>query len=122
MTPNAGKTILKSHEKARNLNTATSIPDFSRDFQKLVPKNRRKKASPLQKDCLQGKELNPKTGRCITLKNSRKKKASPLQKDCLQGKCIPPKNSRKKKASPVQKDCPEGKERNPKTGRCIKIK
>jgi serine/threonine protein kinase len=46
------------------------------------------------KPCPEGKEINPKTGRCIKIN---------VQKN-------------------VDAPCPPGKERNPKTGRCIKIK
>jgi hypothetical protein len=65
------------------------------------------------KICPPGKEINPKTGRCINIKK--------------------PKTTQKKKIvlvnSPKQasinaniKVCPPGKEINPKTGRCINIK
>jgi hypothetical protein len=50
--------------------------------------------SSLTKPCPEGKERNPKTGRCVNIKKKTEK----------------------------QKPCPEGKERNPKTGRCINIK
>jgi len=70
------------------------------------------------KDCPEGKVRNPKTGRCITLKNKK------TLKDCPEGKirnektgrCIALKNKK------TLKDCPEGKVRNEKTGRCITLK
>uniref|UniRef100_A0A6C0KBQ2 Uncharacterized protein n=1 Tax=viral metagenome TaxID=1070528 RepID=A0A6C0KBQ2_9ZZZZ len=64
----------------------------------------------LPKVCPEGKVLNPKTGRCIMLKNMKK---SPLKSP----------TSPKKPKSPKQpKVCPEGKVLNPKTNRCILIK
>lgn len=53
------------------------------------------------KACPEGKEINPKTGRCV------KKCASNQERNKDTGKC--------------EKKCPEGKEINPKTGRCVKI-
>jgi serine/threonine protein kinase len=66
------------------------------------------------KPCPDGKELNPKTGRCIKIKT---KKAV----DCPEGKTRNPKTGRcvKNKTQRVR-DCPEDKEINPNTGRCIK--
>jgi len=108
--------------------------------------------SPLKPNiCPEGKELNPKTGRCIKIKTQKKtdttnkKKTSTLKaqtKACPEGKELNPKtgrcikiktqkktdtpNTNKKKTSTNKKAetkaCPEGKELNPKTGRCIKIK
>jgi hypothetical protein len=61
------------------------------------------------KVCPEGKELNPKTNRCINIKK--------------------PKNNTKKNKNDVVepeptniKVCPEGKELNPKTNRCVNIK
>ena len=54
------------------------------------------------KVCPEGKEINPKTGRCI------KKCATNEVRNMDTGKC--------------KKTCPEGKEINPKTGRCVNIK
>jgi hypothetical protein len=53
------------------------------------------------KKCPEGKVLNPKTGRCILIKNAINKNIA-------------------KPKSP--KKCPDGKVLNPKTGRCILIK
>ena len=74
--------------------------------------------------CPEGKMINPKTGRCITIKN---KKITPVKKECPEGKMINPNTGRcitikNKKVTPVKKECPEGKMINPKTGRCITIK
>ena len=80
------------------------------------------KKNSSKKTCPPGKELNPKTGRCINIKI--KKKVS--KKTCPPGKELNPKTGRcinikiKKKVS--KKTCPSGKELNPKTGRCINIK
>jgi hypothetical protein len=101
------------------------------------------------KDCPSGKELNPKTGRCINkckegevrnLDTGRciKIKLKLKSKDCPSGKELNPKTGRcvnkckegevrdkitgkclKIKPKLKSKDCPSGKELNPKTGRCI---
>jgi len=60
----------------------------------------------LTKTCPEGKELNPKTGRCIKIKTQKIKKVK----------------TPKVKLEKIPKICPEGKEINPKTGRCIKVK
>jgi hypothetical protein len=60
-------------------------------------------ASPRTKSCPEGKELNPKTGRCVKTKTQKVKLV-------------------KVKLKSLEKSCPEGKELNPKTGRCVKIK
>jgi len=67
--------------------------------------------------CPPGKEINPKTGRCIKAKPV-KDKTGP----CPAGKERNPKTGRCIKAKPVKdktEPCPAGKERNPKTRRCI---
>jgi hypothetical protein len=66
---------------------------------KSPPKPIVKPKSP--KKCPEGKVLNPKTGRCILIKNANAAANKPLK-------------------SP--KKCPEGKVLNPKTGRCILIR
>jgi hypothetical protein len=98
----------------------------------------------MTKSCPQGKEINPKTGRCVKIKTQKvkisKKKMEELEqkhKTCPQGKKINPKTGRcvkiktqkvkisKKKMEKLEqrhKTCPEGKEINPKTGRCVKTK
>jgi hypothetical protein len=60
-------------------------------------------ASPRTKSCPEGKELNPKTGRCVKTKTQKVKIV-------------------KVKLESLEKRCPEGKELNPKTGRCVKTK
>jgi hypothetical protein len=75
---------------------------------KKPPKSPKSPKSPKlensTKKCPEGKELNPKTGRCIMIKKAKaaKNKSPKLE------------NSTKK--------CPEGKVLNPDTGRCILIK
>ena len=59
------------------------------------------KVEAVVKACPEGKELNPKTGRCVKVKTQKVKKTKKVEK---------------------QKACPEGKEINPKTGRCVKVK
>lgn len=58
----------------------------------------RKKTPEKKKSCPIGKMLNPKTNRCVKIKNNNK-------------------NNIKKK-----KSCPDGKILNPKTNRCVKNK
>jgi len=58
------------------------------------------------KDCPEGKEINPITGRCV------KKCKNDEKRDLKKGKCV--------KIKLKNKDCPEGKEINPITGRCVK--
>jgi 23S rRNA U2552 (ribose-2'-O)-methylase RlmE/FtsJ len=92
---------------------------------------KRKSLSPKRKSpspCPSGKELNPKTGRCVT-------KCAPNQVRNEKGRCVKKSDSPKRKSpsskrkspspkrkspSPKRKSpCPSGKELNPKTGRCI---
>ena len=84
-------------------------------------------ASSITKSCPPGKEINPKTGRCIKIKTQKVKKVKiPKVKTSKQKVVI--KLEPEIKLEPVKeleqrpKICPEGKEINPKTGRCIKIK
>jgi hypothetical protein len=88
------------------------------------------------KPCPEGKEINPKTGRCIQIKTQKAiapSKTKTKTNACPEGKEINPKTGRcikiktqKAIAPPKAKTktnaCPEGKEINPKTGRCIKTR
>jgi hypothetical protein len=76
------------------------------------PKSPPKPLKPpkLPKVCPEGKVLNPKTGRCIMLKNI---KNLPLKS---------PTSPKKPKQPKQPKVCPEGKVLNPKTNRCILVK
>ena len=92
-----------------------------------------------EKECPEGKVLNPLTNRCINIKTINKLAKNPLSKmdkKCPEGKVLNPKTGRciKKEnflkaaininmpqgVKPEPKKCPEGKVLNPKTGRCIK--
>jgi hypothetical protein len=77
-----------------------------------------KRVSP--KNCPEGKEINPKTGRCIKIKPFKPVKPVKPVKSVKQVKPVKP----AKPVKPVKpaKVCPEGKVINPKTGRCIKVK
>jgi DNA polymerase beta len=70
------------------------------------------------KICSDGKVINPKTGRCIKMKDVKQ------QHICADGKVINPKTGRciKMKDVKQQRICTDGKVINPKTGRCIKMK
>lgn len=82
------------------------------------------------KPCPDGKEMNPKTGRCInTCKPGYKRNADfncvkDTVGDCPEGKVRNPVTGRcvMAKVDRTAEPCPEGKVRNPKTGRCIKNK
>ena len=67
-----------------------------------------------KKECPDGKEINPKTGRCVKICEAGK------IRDPETGKCI--KNVKNVKNDKPIKVCPEGKILNPITNRCIKIK
>jgi hypothetical protein len=123
-----GKRILIYVCKDAKKNTSTK--DGSGDVAKSV----RKSITKSPKKCPEGKVLNPKTGRCILIKNATKKspKSPKSPKKCPEGKVLNPKTGRciliknATKKSPVlpksPKKCPEGKILNPKTGRCILIR
>ena len=59
------------------------------------------------KECPEGKEINPLTKRCVKICDKDKIRNPET------GKC------EKIKAEKIEKECPEGKEINPKTGRCV---
>ena len=88
-----------------------------------------------EKECPEGKVLNPLTNRCINIKTINKlakNTLSKMDKKCPEGKVLNPKTGRCIKTDnflkanmphgvkPEPKKCPEGKVLNPKTGRCIK--
>ena len=96
-------------------------------------------ASSRSKLCPQGKEINPKTGRCVKVKTKTqkiKKEKIPKVKTpkvktpkVKTPKVKTPKQKAEIKLEPVLepvkqalKSCPEGKELNLKTGRCVKTK
>jgi len=108
-----GKRVLVYVRKDTNAETSgmdKSVSSVSKVPIKVSPKKsplKPLKPLTLPKVCPEGKVLNPKTGRCIMLKNMKK---SPLKS---------PKSPERPKQPKV---CPEGKVLNPKTNRCILIK
>ena len=60
-----------------------------------------------QRDCPEGKEINPLSGRCVKICEKGK------VRDQKTGKCV--------KDVKENEECPEGKEINPLSGRCVKI-
>jgi hypothetical protein len=87
------------------------------------------------KACPPGKEINPKTGRCVAIKVNKSKtikNAKNLMPKVPTPKVPTPKVPTPKEPTPKQptpkeptlklKACPPGKEINPKTGRCVNIK
>jgi hypothetical protein len=97
----------KSVSGVSGVSSASKVP-IKVSPKKSPPKPLKKPMVP--KVCPEGKVLNPKTNRCIMLKNI---KNLPLKSP----------TSPKKPKSPKQpKVCPEGKVLNPKTNRCILIK
>ena len=87
-------------------------------------------ASSRQKPCPEGKEINPKTGRCIKTKTQKVKtpkvKTPKVKLEKVEIKVEPGLEPQsvivQEPVKQVSKSCPPGKEINPKTGRCIKIK
>jgi hypothetical protein len=65
------------------------------------------------KSCPPGKEINPKTGRCVNVKTQKTKTKTKKTKT---------KKTKKVKLKQTIKSCPPGKEINPKTGRCVNVK
>jgi len=127
--------------KDANKNTSSeSIADAKKSLTPLTPpKSLTPPKKPLKppknpnepKVCPEGKVLNPRTNRCILIKNINKKPKPPRSpqppKVCPEGKILNPKTNRciidknvKKPKEP--KVCPEGKVLNPKTGRCILLR
>ena len=94
------------------------------------PKKPKQPKNPKEpKVCPEGKVLNPRTNRCILIKNVNKPYKSPKNpkepKVCPEGKVLNPRTNRCiliKPPKPAIKVCPEGKVLNPKTGRCILLK
>jgi hypothetical protein len=76
------------------------------------------------KSCPEGKEINPKTGRCVKSKTQKvRKDKTPKQQ--VKTYTVPEPKKIEVPVVPETKkiqSCPEGKEINPKTGRCVKTK
>ena len=105
------------HEFKKNkISSPTTSTNSTSTVLKAIPRENSKiktrKMKVKVKFCPEGKEINPKTGRCNKVK---------LEKRCPEGKVLNFKTSRCNKIK-TQKRCPEGKILNFKTGRCNKIK
>jgi hypothetical protein len=118
-----GKRVLVYVRKDANAETSgmdksvsgvSSVSSASKVPIKVSPKKSPLKPPKLPKVCPEGKVLNPKTGRCIMLKNMKK---SPLKQSPTS-----PKKPKSPERPKQPKICPEGKVLNPKTNRCILIK
>jgi len=102
------------------LKNITSIPYKKPEYKSIEVKNKSlipKTKISKNKECPEGKILNPKTKRCILTKNLNKE-----DKKCPEGKILNPKTKRcilTKNLNKVDKKCPEGKKLNPKTNRCV---
>lgn len=68
-----------------------------------------------EKECPEGKEINPVTKRCVKICDKDK------IRNPVTGKCEKIKAVKAEKAVKAVKECPEGKEINPLTNRCVKI-
>ena len=97
-------------------------------------------AKPDEKECPEGKEINPVTKRCVNVckdgqvrnpetgkcvASSKKTKTEPKKEEPKEEpKKEEPKKAEPKKAEPKgakEKECPEGKEINPVTKRCVNV-
>jgi hypothetical protein len=131
------ETSIDSATKSANASKSPKVPiKEPNKSHKKVPKSPKKipkvpKSPKTPKKCPEGKVLNPKTNRCILIKNAKAAANKPLKspKVCPEGKVLNPKTGRcilirniKDPANKSPKKCPEGKVLNPKTGRCILIR
>jgi hypothetical protein len=136
----------KYKERMNDFNSPINTPSSFTPINTKKTKSRKiKEIKKEEKICPSGKELNPKTNRCIKSKPvsimkiirdkkkkleeelSKKTKECPPDKELNQvtGRCnkIKTKTIKKKKESLNNpKECPHGKELNTKTNRCVKIK
>ena len=93
-------------------------------------------AKPDEKECPEGKEINPVTKRCVNVckdgqvrnpetgkcvASSKKTKAEPKAEPKAEAKKEPKKAEPKKAEAVNEKECPEGKEINPVTKRCVNV-
>jgi hypothetical protein len=116
------------------------VPEPKKIEVPVVPESKKIEVQPVPepkkiRSCPEGKEINPKTGRCVKSKTQKvRKNKTPKQQvktytvpetKKIEVPVVP---EAKKIEVPVVpepkniKSCPEGKEINPKTGRCVKIK
>ena len=121
------KILEKEQEELKHLKKADNMLDVmlneARKNKNKVQKEKEELLKKHKKTCPPGKEVNPKTGRCIkkhVTKSSKKPTSAkkPVKKPASAKK--PVKKSAKKPVKKQTKKCPPGKEVNPKTGRCIK--
>lgn len=115
----------QSREDSRPSKSTKSRTSKSQSKLKLKPKTSNPKTKT-KRPCPPGKERNPKTGRCITIKQTHNIMDQPCPdgktRNPKTGRCITIKQKQKKiqKRNIMDKPCPPGKERNPKTHRCVK--
>jgi hypothetical protein len=81
---------------------------------KAVRKTSKRAKPAAVKTCPAGKELNPKTKRCVNLCPPGKKRNAAF-------KCVADKAAAAAAPAGVVKTCPAGKELNPKTKRCVNL-
>ena len=120
------------YEKYKNFKVSNPTESTSSQIMKKKPATSIK-IEPVEKEylgmdlkvCPEGKEINPKTGRCVKSKTKKQK----LEKVKVEKVKTPKQNVEiklepveKVKVEPIIKSCPPGKEINPKTGRCVKSK
>jgi len=128
-----GKLLIYVCKDANKNTSSESYADAKKSL--TPPKKPKQPKNPNEpKVCPEGKVLNPRTNRCILIKNVKKspkppKSPKPLKptqpKVCPEGKVLNPKTNRCiiiKPPKPAIKVCPEGKVLNPKTGRCILLR
>ena len=98
--------------------------DMNIDINELKQEKPELEQKPEQskKECPDGKILNPKTNRCIKIKEVKEKKPKGRPKKDINEPKQEPEQKPELKVEPSKKECPDGKILNPKTNRCIKIK
>ena len=114
INPKTGRCVKSKTQKVKKIKLSKAIKTTPKQkvVIKLEPEPVKEQVKELvpepvkqvSKSCPEGKELNPKTGRCVKTKTQKERKR------------------KKEKVEPMRKTCPEGKELNPKTGRCVKSK
>jgi len=114
INPKTGRCVKTKTQKVKKIKLSKAIKTTPKQkvVIKLEPEPVKEQVKELvpepvkqvSKSCPEGKELNPKTGRCVKTKTQKERKI------------------KKEKVEPMRKTCPEGKELNPKTGRCVKSK
>jgi hypothetical protein len=135
INPRTGRCIKTKTQKVKKV----KIPKMKTSKQKVViklePEPVKELVKQVAKSCPPGKEINPKTGRCVKTKTQKVKKVKkvkiPKVKVAKAGPNVEPiicpegcvkTETETKKDEKINKICPEGKELNLKTGRCVKVK